>query len=64
MLQLIEPTFARPDIIARCAETSAYLCKTRAQYSLVVPDQNTRHWKRSRFNSDAEAIEAANRLLK
>lgn len=69
MLEYLAPenrTFARSDIIARCEQTGAYLGKSRAQYYLVFPDpeQRTRYWKCSRFNSDAEAIEAANLLLK
>jgi len=64
MLQPVAPTWEREDIIARCPETGAYLCKSRKQYALVVPGQQTRHWKRSRFTSDGEAIEKINQLLK
>ena len=64
MLTQIEPTFSRPDIIARCEKTEAYFSKSRKQYALVVPGQPTRHWQRNRFMNDAEAIAAANTLLK
>ncbi len=63
MMQFIEPTFNRPDIIARDDATGAYLCKSRAQYALVIPGQNTRHWIRRKVTNDADALAKANKVL-
>lgn len=64
MMQFIEPTFNRPDIIARDGKTGAYLGKSRAQYYLVIPGENTRHWSRRRIASDDVALAKANALLR
>ena len=65
MLQLIEPTFNRPDIIARCQETGAYLAKSRAQYSLVVEQGGyiSRHWSCHKVLSDQDALARAQKSL-
>lgn len=59
MMHFIEPTWGREDIIARDEDTGAYLCKSRAQYALVVPEQNTRHWSRRKITNDADALAKA-----
>jgi hypothetical protein len=61
-----ESTFERPDIIARDSEHGAYLCKSRAQYTLVWEqgdNYETRHWSRRKVLSDADAIDRANKSL-
>lgn len=55
---------ARDDSIARCPESGAKLCKSRRQYTLVIPESyTTRHWSRRKVASDQEAIERANKSL-
>ena len=65
MLQPIEPgrwlDGARDDIVAQCE--GAYLCKSRAQYSLVIEGHPTRHWSRRKVNFEM-ALERANKVLK
>ncbi len=63
MMHFIEPTWGREDIIARDEATGAYLCKSWAQYALVIPEQNTRHWSRRKVTSDTHALAKANTVL-
>jgi hypothetical protein len=63
MLRLIEPgegRGSRDDIVAQCE--CAYLCKSRAQYSLVIKGHPTRHWSRRKVNFEM-ALERANKVL-
>ena len=64
MLQPVDQTtFERSDIVARCAETGAYLCKSRAQWSLVVESSYvTRHWSRHKVSVE-QILERANKAL-
>ncbi len=63
---LIKDLRLRPDAIAFCEETGANLCRSRKQYTLVVPageNSEVRHWARSRVHSDEDAIERAQKSL-
>jgi len=64
MLKTVDQTtFERSDIVARCAETGAYLCKSRAQWSLVVESPYvTRHWSRHKVSAE-QILERANKAL-
>ncbi len=64
MLKTVDQTtFERSDIVARCAETGAYLCKSRAQWSLVVESPYvTRHWSRHKVSAD-QILDHANKAL-
>ncbi len=63
-MRFIEPAWGREDIIARDDATGAYLCKSRAQYSLVVEDPyKTWHWSRRKVTNDADALAKANKQL-
>ncbi len=61
-LQEVKPgqPVRRSDIVAQCE--GAYLCKSRAQYSLVVEGHPTRHWSRRKVNFEM-ALERANKVL-
>ena len=63
MLKPIEPGMPvrRSDVVAVSSE-GAYLCKSRAQYSLVVEGHPTRHWSRRKVNFEM-ALERANKVL-
>lgn len=63
MMQFIDPTFQRPDIIARCEKTGAELGKTRAQYWLAIPGQRVRCWSRRKITSDEAALQKANTFI-
>jgi len=63
MLQMIWPTFSRPDIIARCEQTGAYLVKSRAQYILILEESTARHWSRRTVLSDQDALARAQKSL-